>query len=74
MNVISPEILSQIEQFYHPKLSVYLEEEEEEEHVLTKAPRNINVGMLTHMIPANIIIVIILTSMVIRGHWRSIDF
>ena len=31
MNVISPEILSQIEQFYHPKLSVYLEEEEEEE-------------------------------------------
>ena len=62
MNVISPEILSQIEQFYHPKLSVYLEEEEEEEHVLTKAPRNINFGMLTHMIPANIIIVIILFS------------
>ena len=31
MNVTSPEILSYIEQFYNPKLSVYSEEEEEEE-------------------------------------------
>ena len=31
MNVISSKVLSQIELFYHPMLSVYLEEEEEEE-------------------------------------------
>ena len=44
MNVISPKVLSQIELFYHPMLSVYLEEEKEEEADQWTPPRRMNIS------------------------------
>ena len=43
-------------------------------HVLTKEHRDEHFGIYTHMIPRSIVIGIILTSMLLRGHWRSINF
>ena len=43
-------------------------------HVFTKKHRDENFRIHTHLIPTTIVIGTNLTSMVIRGHWRSINF
>ena len=43
-------------------------------HVLKKEHRDEHFGIYTHMIPRSIVIGIILTSMLLRGYWRLINF